>query len=317
MNLPPKIELAFLPTPIHPAKAHKNLFFKRDDHTGFCFGGNKVRCAEYIIQDALEKKATHLLMAGNTNSNYIRVIFAAARANGIIPVGCFYGSLPVRNDGNWKITKALGSENFFSDNKDRESSEELAKTVFAQLSISGHRPYFLPRGGASVEAVFGYIEFVDELQKQMAELSIQRLNLVVPVGSGSTIAGIWAGISALELDWNVIGICTSRPKEESKNKASGLATRALDRIGISQKLSSNVEFMDQWNSEGYGQWSAELAKVILQAIVSEGLILDPIFTGKAYMGLLELLKQGKLAGRPTVFLHCGGAPSLFLESFEF
>lgn len=312
-----KINLGIYPTPLHPSRKFAQLFFKREDLSGFSLGGNKVRSAEYLLADAISRKAKQVIISGNTQSNYVRIMATACRVLNLRPILVSYGSVPDSVQGNWKLIKPLIEEVYFTNSDDRSTADPLAQRIYDKYNLQNQISYLIPRGGATAVASLGFSELVSELKMQCENQNIKIKNLVFPVGSGATIAGILAGVSANQLNWNVIGICTSRPREESLQTARRLALEVLSLQGLDLELSANIEIYDEVNPMGYGKWGRPIPEIIVQTLIEEGMPLDPIFGAKGYEGLFKLYSKKTIGlNEPTVYITCGGSPSLFLNHLE-
>ncbi|MBE3558083.1 MAG: D-cysteine desulfhydrase family protein [Ktedonobacteraceae bacterium] len=316
----PRLRLACLPTPLleaprlAQAAGGPRLWIKRDDMTGFGFGGNKMRGLEFLLADALARRADTLVTGAGPQSNYVRAAAAAAARAGLAMVAVYSGSPPERVEGNYRLTRLTGAEIRFTGDADRASVDDAIEAVAAELCAAGRRPYPIPRGGACVLGTLGYVLAVQELAGQCATQRITPQRIVLATGSCGTQAGLLAGIQALRLPWCVEGFTVSRPAEEVRRRILLLAQEALARIGESQTIPEQAVIVhDGFIGPGYGIPTAEGAQAIRLAANCEGIFLDPTYTGKAMAGYLAYCRSGHFRQDETIiFLHTGGEPALFV-----
>lgn len=316
----PRIPLAFLPTPLVEAAklAEKiggpRLWIKRDDLTGFGFGGNKIRGLEFLLADAVAQGADTLVTGAGPQSNYVRATAAAATHAGLAMVAVYSGTPPLKVEGNYRLTCLLGAEVRFTGNPDRPSVDGAIEATALELRSAGRRPYAIPRGGACVLGTLGYVQAAYELAEQCAAQSIVPDAIVLATGSCGTQAGLLACVRALELPWRIEGFTVSRPVEEVQRRVCTLAQTVLSRLGLAQIISpQDVIVHGGFIGPGYGVPTPEGAEAIRLAARCEGIFLDPTYTGKALAGLIAHSRAGRFQRDETViFLHTGGEPALFV-----
>ena len=280
LTLPPRIRLAVLPTPLRPAPRLASalglgeLFIKRDDLTGFAFAGNKARPLEFLAAgEQREGLACHLVIAGD----------------------------PVPPGPALSLATAWGASVTWTHDADRASVDRALPRAAGELAAAGRRPYLIPRGGATALGAVGYFLAAAELAGQLAERSIPRARVVVAVGSGGTLAGLGAGNAALGGPWTLAGASASRPPPEMSRRVLGLAADCLALLGSPAVVTgAGIEIADV-RGPGHGLPSAEGAAAAAQAMRTEGLMTDPVYTAKA----LSLVARQQAAG-PVVFWHTGG-----------
>jgi len=320
----PRVPLAFLPTPLKEASRLSaviegpKLWIKRDDLTGFGFGGNKVRGLEFLLADAQAQKADTLVTGAGPQSNSVRATAAAAVHAGMAMVAVYSGIPPRKVEGNYRLTRLLGAEVRFTGDPDRASVDGLIESVAAELRRNGRHPYAIPRGGACVLGTLGYVLAAYELAEQCAAYGIVPDTVVLATGSCGTHAGLLAGVQALHLPWRVEGFTVSRPVEEVQVRVYNLAQAALERLGLDQVISTHdVIVHDGFIGPGYGIPTVEGAAAIRLAARSEGIFLDPTYTGKALAGLIAHTRARRYRRDETIiFLHTGGEPALFVGEGE-
>lgn len=303
------------------------LWIKRDDLTGLAFGGNKSRKLEYIMGDMAAKKADTVVTWGSLQSNWCMQTAAAARMIGAKPVLVLFKTNPgaPADDGNLLLDRILDADVLFREAPPGiiiKSAQALAvlEEVGAELRAEGLKPYLVPVGGSLVrgdmDKPFGalsYIQAFTEIAVQAAAAGFIPDYVVHATGSGGTQAGLVVGAKAMTDACRVVGISVSDPKGPFSRdvlEIAGAAVRTLDLdISIGPE---DVDVRDEFIKEGYGIVNREVAEVIRFVFQSEGIVLDPVYTGKAMAGLLALIARGDFRkGQNIVFVHTGGTPALF------
>jgi len=316
----PRVALAFLPTPIMEAPrlaaelGGPRLWIKRDDLTGFGFGGNKIRGLEFLLADALAQKADTLITGAAPQSNYVRATAAAAAHAGLHMLAIYSGTPPPQIQGNYRLTRLLGAEIRFTGNLDRASVDGAIEETARELRSAGRRPYSIPRGGASILGTLGYVLAVYELADQCAAKGIVPDAIVLATGSCATQAGLVAGVHLLRLPWRIEGFTVSRPVDEVQARVLTLAQAAIARLGFNSKIAAHdVIVHGGFIGTGYGVPTPECAEAIRLAARFEGIFLDPTYTGKAMAGFIAYTREKHFTrGQTILFLHTGGEPALFV-----
>jgi D-cysteine desulfhydrase len=319
MPQPPRFPLALLPTPLleTPRLARllggPRLFFKRDDLTGFGFGGNKVRGLEFYLADALARQADVIVTGAGPQSNHVRATAAAARVAGMDVVAVIHDSRPSLAQGNLLLDELLGVELRFTDSPDRSLVDHWIPRVADELRAAGRRPYVIPRGGASALGALGYVECAREMREQAAALGLRLDRVVLATGACGTHAGLLAGRHVHGLPTSVLGITVSRPVAECLERIPRIAQAAARLAGREIELSADeVVVRDGFIGPGYGIPTAGGIAAIQLVARTEGIFLDPTYTGKAMAGLIAEIRAGRISTAETVvFLHTGGEPGLF------
>ena len=313
-----KIDIAILPTPFHRADGLSgqlgiDIHFNRDDLTGFAMGGNKVRKAEYLLFDALRCGANVLITAGAVQSNHARVIAAAAKMCGFECHLVLTGDEPKSPNGNLLLD--LLSEaivHFVPKGTDRSvEMEDLA----AELRSKGRFPYVIPIGGSNALGAQGYIEFMRELHGQLKPNQTSKTRLVFATSSGGTYGGVLAGKMAHRMELELLGVrVDDDPSAEEEIRR--IAKEALELAGMGEKFDPYMPILLDCDhvGEGYGiptEAGLEAVRLVWQ---TEGILLDPVYTGKAMSAVISRAKQGDFQKETLIFLHTGGAPSVFANS---
>ena len=316
-----KIPLAFLPTPLEYAENLTKLlegpriFFKRDDCTGLAFGGNKARKLEFIMADILEKQADVIITIGGLQSNWARQTAAAARKLGLKIILVLNGKEPEEYQGNLLLDSILGCDIRYKPYTDEEEQrEEAGETpitggIAEEVKKSDKVPYIIPLGGCNPIGNLGYINAVKELKKQSEENSINIDYIVSAVGTGGTQAGIELGLRLYEMNTKCYGITISRHIKPKSQEITDLCNKTIEcfKLELHQFFSDEIIVNYNYIGEGYAIPTDESIEAIYTIAKMEGIILDPVYTGKAMAGLIDLIKRGKFKKNENiVFLHTGG-----------
>jgi len=321
MTLLSRYPLALLPTPLVEAPRLSRalngprILFKRDDLTGFGFGGNKIRGLEYYLADALNRRADVIVTGAGPQSNHIRATAAAARVAGLDIVAVMHDSRPAETQGNLLLDALLGAEVRFTNNPDRALVDTQIEEVAEELRRSGRRPYVIPRGGASALGALGYVECVRELDAQFRALDVRPARLVLATGACGTQAGLVAGAKRDGAAYSILGVTVSRPLDECVARVTRLANEAARLAGSEIDVRPHdVTVRAGFIGRGYGIPTPEGVAAIRMVARLEGIFLDPTYTGKAMAGLIDEIRSGRIGKAETiVFLHTGGEPALFAQ----
>ena len=321
-----KIPLAFLPTPLEYAKnltkilKGPKIFFKRDDCTGLAFGGNKTRKLEYIMADVLKKQADVIITIGGLQSNWARQAAAAARKLGLKIILVLNGKEPEEYQGNLLLDSILGCDIRFKPYKDEEEQrEEAGETpitggIAKEAKKNGEIPYIIPLGGCNPIGNLGYINAVKELKKQSEEKNMNINYIVSAVGTGGTQAGIELGLKLYKMNTKCYGISISRHIKPKSQEIADLCNQTVKyfKLECSQFSPDEITVNYDYIGERYAIPTNECIDAIHTVAQTEGIILDPVYTGKAMAGLIDLIKKGKFKkDENIVFLHTGGETANF------
>ena len=317
----PRICLGQLPTPLEEAKRLSDvlggprIFFKRDDLTGIGLGGNKVRKLEFIMGKAIEEGADTLVVCGGFQSNMARV--SAAMANRIgMKVELVLGGLPGEPRppiANLLLDHLLGAGIRLVDTVPRWEFGECLQEVAEELRREGRRPFVLAPGGSSPEGMAGYFNATLEMDRQFSEQGIEPSRIFVAVGSGSTFGGLVLGAMHVDPSFEVVGISVSRMSDYLSEKIPQLTEDAIELLGLDRGArGGDLTTYDQYIGEGYGALTDGAREAIRLVAETEGVFLDPVYTGKCMAGLVNLVRKGIVDRDETVvFIHTGGSPALF------
>lgn len=308
VTAPARLQLGTFPTPLveAPRLAARlgvtgPLLVKRDDLTGFAFGGNKVRALEFLLADALEQGCDALVTGGTIGSNFVATAAAGAAYLELSDHVVLAGS-PVAAGAHPNLAAALrwGAQPHWTGTADRAQIEQRQPAVARELSAAGHRPYVVPRGGATTTGALGYRLAVDELCEQLP--GGVAPTVVVATGSGGTLAGIVAGLVAHGRPFRAVGVSVSRAPDEVATNVLGLARAVADRRGEPAPGPDDVRLVDG-RGPGHGLPSPPGRHAARVGLLAEGMVLDPVYTAKALAALPEVVADG-----PALFWHTGGLP---------
>jgi 1-aminocyclopropane-1-carboxylate deaminase/D-cysteine desulfhydrase-like pyridoxal-dependent ACC family enzyme len=302
--------LAVLPTPLVEARrlaaalGSGPLLVKRDDLTGFAFGGNKARPLEFLVAAATAAGADTLLTGGAASSNFCAAAAAAAR-RAELRCELVIAGQPAPPGPALALALSWGATVRWTGAPERDSVDAGLPEAAAELAARGRRPYLIPRGGATALGAIGYALAAAELHEQLADRGVRAAAVIVPVGSGGTLAGLLAGSVLLGRRWRLIGCSVSRPPEAVARRVTALASHCLSLIGEAEGARADIEAADvtiaDARGRGHGVPSAEGIMAAEQAIRAEGLMVDPVYTAKALALVPRYCPQ-----QTVVFWHTGG-----------
>ena len=321
-----RLPLVHLPTPVEPLDrlgAHLGmppgrLWVKRDDLTGLAGGGNKARKLEYLCADAVSQGADVLVTGGGAQSNHVRMTAGAANRLGLGCVVVLAGPQPATPSGNGILLELLGPEVVWVGDgtygaDEYHAMEAAIEETVDRLAAEGRQPYGMPIGGASTVGALGYVRAALELKDQATGAwGDERVDVVVVAdGSGGTHAGLAAGLGDLDV---VLGVDVgARPDLDTQVPAKAAAVAALAGLAAPPGK-ARVDYGGL--SGAYGVATEECREAVVLAARTEGLILDPVYTGKAMAGLVAARRDGSVApDARTVFVHTGGMPALFATAY--
>ena len=323
----PHISLAHLPTPLEPLQrlsaelGGPRIWVKRDDATGLAMGGNKARKLEYLMADAAEQGADIVLTTGATQSNHCRQTAAAASRLGVDCELLIEHRFPDWPDaytegGNLQLDRLLGATVIdLERGVDRvQAMEDRA----AELRADGRTPYIIALGGSSVIGAMGYRTAAVEILRQADDLGLELREVVHATASGGTQAGLVAGMAIRRSTVPVLGISAGAPADYLAPVVRELAEGVIARIGIDREIADDaVVIDDDYVGEEYGIPTAEMHEAVSMCARLEGLLLDPVYSGKAMAGLIGHIRAGRYrasdsaSANDVVFIHTGGTPALF------
>jgi len=313
----PRLRFAHLPTPVEEiprlsaALKGPRLLVKRDDQTGLAFGGNKTRKLEYLLAEARQEGAQTLISAGAVQSNHCRQTVAAAARFGMDCILLLFGDPPDPPDGNYLLHHLLGAEIIFTS---RETLETRLADVFEQAQTENRKPYLIPYGGSNPTGAQGYVNAMLEL----AEQDVHPDWIVFPSSSGGTQAGMLVGARMSGYNGKILGISVDQPADVLSKHVAELATETAAFLGETWTFSADEVLVNaDYLGAGYAVMGEPEVEAINLFARQEALLLDPVYTGRAAAGLIDMIRKGFFDPVETVlFWHTGGGPALFASRYQ-
>ncbi len=292
------------------------IFIKRDDQLGLTAGGNKTRKLEFLVADALAQRADTLITVGAVQSNHCRLTLAAAVREGLkcrlvieqrVP-----GSYDPKASGNNFLFDLLGVEaiTVVSAGDDLAAAMEAVRQ---ELAAEGRKGYIIPGGGSNPLGALGYVACAEELLAQTFDMGLKLDRIVCASGSAGTHAGLLVGLAGSHAGIPVTGINVRRPRAEQEANVHALAEQTAAFVGLEAGVPRDaVVCRDEWVGPGYSLPTEEMIEAVRMLAGAEGILMDPVYTGKAMAGLIGLIRSGEIGADETVlFLHTGGSPALY------
>jgi len=334
LNMGARVPLGHFPTPLETLDRLSRyldgprILVKRDDLTGLAGGGNKARKLEFLIADALQQQGIEMvpgvaavakaapnsqritvITAGAAQSNHARQTAAAAARYGLGCVLVLGGMAPARMAGNLLLDALLGARIRWTGDR---ALTEVMDEVAAEERSAGRVPYIIPVGGSNPTGAAAYALAMDELYRQLLERKLTVDHIILASGSGGTQAGLVVGARAVHYEGSILGISVGHPAELLQSTVLDLARLTAEHLRLRLEIDAGaVQVTDDYLGSGYGVLGDPEREAILLLARTEGLLLDPVYTGRAMAGLLDLIRRGVIASRDTVlFWHTGGAPAL-------
>jgi D-cysteine desulfhydrase family pyridoxal phosphate-dependent enzyme len=327
----PRLHFAHLPTPIEElprlsaALGGPRLLVKRDDQTGLAFGGNKTRKLEFLVAEAQEQGARMMISAGAIQSNHCRQTAAAAARFGLECTLVLTGELPEQPSGNLLLDQLFGAR--IVNVVDRKDRDRALQETFDKATADGKKPYLVPYGGSSPTGALGYAFAVEEVMKQLVDWrtpSSSRTRssdgadwFVFATSSGGTHAGLVLGQRVFGYKGKILGISIDEPVEWLQKNISVLASSASEKLGERIEFApADVAANADYCAAGYGVLTEAEREAVHMFASHEGLLLDPVYTGRAAAGMIDLIRKGFFKKDETVlFWHTGGQTALFAEKY--
>jgi D-cysteine desulfhydrase family pyridoxal phosphate-dependent enzyme len=314
----PRIRIAHLPTPIEPMprlSAHlrgPRLWVKRDDQTGLAFGGNKTRKLEFLLAEAQANGAHTLVTVGGVQSNHCRQTAALAARFNLDCILVLNGDPGQALSGNLLLDELFGAEIVWTD---REKRGDVLQKTFQNAWATGRRPYLVPLGASTPLGALGYAAAFEEMIEQNV---VNPDWIVVASSSGGTQAGLVLGASQADWHGKILGISIDQSVADLQGIVSQLATDAANLVGDHRIIRPDGVLV---NADYLGGGYAVLGDAEVEAIrlfaKLEGLLLDPVYTGRAAAGMIDLVRKGFFNPQETVlFWHTGGTPALFADTYR-
>jgi L-cysteate sulfo-lyase len=318
----PRIRLGHLPTPLEPLEnlskhlGGPKLWIKRDDCTGLSTGGNKTRKLEFLMAEALAQGTDTVITQGATQSNHARQTAAAAARLGLachilLEDRTGYTDPAYIQSGNVLLDKLHGAG--VSRRPGGTDMQAEMEALADELRAEGRKPYVIPGGGSNPVGALGYVNAALELVNQAAEIGLRIDHVVHATGSAGTQAGLVTGLVALNSGIPVLGIGVRAPREKQEANVLGLAQRTAAHLGLPALVQpAHVVANCDHVGQGYGIPTRGMVEAVRMLAEKEGILLDPVYSGKGMAGLIDLIGRGKFGkDENVVFLHTGGSVGLF------
>jgi D-cysteine desulfhydrase len=325
---PPRVHLAHTPTPLEQlrrlgADLGVELYVKRDDLTGSTLTGNKVRKLEFLLADAVARGADTVLTCGGAQSNHCRATAVAAAKLGLRTKLLLRTPDPLHPpglEGNILLDRLVGAEIVWITPDEYRQRDEIFVRMVAELSDVGRRPYVIPEGGSNALGAWGYVAAAEELAADLAALGPpQKTSIIYATGSGGTGAGLVLGTRLKNLDVRVIGFNVCDDRAYFVNAIGQIVEEMIRSNWLKARFTRerDVEIVDGYVGRGYAESRPEELALITQVARGEGILLDPVYTGKAFFGMVsELRKNPQVFGERVVFVHTGGMFGVFPKAEE-
>jgi D-cysteine desulfhydrase len=314
--LPERLRLAYVPTPIEPLPRLGEalgieLYVKRDDLTGFAESGNKVRKLEFLVREALDQGADTLITVGALQSNCCRATAAVAARLGLRCVLGLRGERPAVADGNLLLSRLFGAEAVFVAPDEVDRPDALFLRLAEMVRQRGGRPYVIPESGSNELGVLGYAAAVQELQAQIAAGAPAPDAVVISAWSGGSLAGLYLGQALFGLRAGIWGVPVAFEAEAIRDSVWNTVRKAAARFGFEVGLERHaIRLLDGYQGSGRAAARAEELAIVGQAAREAGLLLEPVYTAKAFLALADAARAGRLVHR-VLFLHTGGGFGVF------
>lgn len=312
---PKRLSLAHLPTSVehlNRLSSHlrgPDIFMKRDDQTGLATGGNKTRKLEFLVAEALAQGCDALITTGAQQSNHCRQTAAAAAKMGMACSLVLRGDAPPKFQGNLLLDELLGAHLYWTG--ERKPAEVIPEVIKEMRSL-GRNPYVIPLGGSNVVGATAYVKAMEELVGQLNEQRINIDFIVFASSSGGTQAGLVLGAHIFGFHGKIYGISVDHPAESLATQVGALTTATATHLGLAQiSLGENILVNDDYLGDGYavvGELERDAIRLVGR---QEGILLDPVYTGRAMGGLIDLISWGAFTrGQTVLFWHTGGTAAL-------
>jgi D-cysteine desulfhydrase family pyridoxal phosphate-dependent enzyme len=312
----PRIALAQLPTPLEElprltkALGGPRLYIKRDDQTGLAGGGNKARKLEFSVAEALRQGADTLITLGGVQSNHCRQTAAAAARCGLRCIVVLRGHAPATSNGNLLLDYLLGAQVVFSGDRTREA---VAEDVAKEQRAAGHRPHVIPVGASNEIGAAGFVAAIEEMDRQLKEQRLNVDHVVFASSSYGTQAGLCVGAKAVGFAPRIAAIAIDSSRAELQKGVAEISVATIRRLGLELNFTPDeVVAYDGYLGAGYAIMGEPEKEAISLVARTEGILLDPVYTGRAMAGMIDLIRKGEFDKDETiVFWHTGGSAALF------
>jgi D-cysteine desulfhydrase family pyridoxal phosphate-dependent enzyme len=316
LSIFPKLEYSLLPTRIHKLEnlskhMSANIYCKRDDMTGFAFGGNKTRKLDYLIADAVNNKFDTIIATGANQSNFCRIASAYGAASGLKVYLVLGGEKPEIPTGNLKLDYLFGADIIHVKSEDWDDWENEAGKLESELTGKGRKVYRMPIGGSTPVGALGYVEAVKEITDYSEKTGINFSNVFFATGSAGTQSGLIAGKEIFGLNSEITGIAITKNSRQISAEVSALTDKVYSILNA-RKADYTITVDDNYIGEKYGAVTEGADEAVNVFARMEGILLDYVYSGKAASGMLDYIRKKKISTNENIlFIHTGGNIQLF------
>jgi D-cysteine desulfhydrase family pyridoxal phosphate-dependent enzyme len=313
----PRLELTNAPTPLLPLERLSRelgveLWMKRDDLTGLLESGSEIRKLEFLLGEARSLKADTLIHCGTLQSNSCRIVAAVAARFGLRAVLALRGAPPAEYDGNLLLVQLLGAEVRYCGEGKWARVDDVLGELAERERAAGRAPYVIPESGASVTGALGYAACAQEIAQQIRHGAPEFDTLVIAAFSGGSQAGLLIGKQLTGLRAEIVGVPIAGTADAVRRHIADALVGVRQRYGLAVDVPQEIRLLDGYQGAGRGDVRAEALDTVVQVARTEGIVLDPIVTAKAFHGMLDTLRRDRRAlGRRVCFVHTGGIFSVF------
>ena len=319
---PKSIPLANLPTPITKLErlsekwGGPEIYAKRDDLTGCALSGNKIRKLEFSVAEAIDLGSDILITCGGIQSNHARATAVTATRVGMESFLVLRGDPPSEFEGNLFLNRLVDAQFQFITKEAYEDVDTIMAEVAEALRKQGKRPYIIPEGASNEIGYFGYIRAAEEISQQLKMMNLKIDTIVLPTGSGGTLGGLLLGQRLFELKAQPRGINVCDTAPYFQDRIHDVILKMISKYGWDLTISKEeITLIDGYVGEGYALSRPEELELIAEVARTEGLILDPVYSGKTMFGLRDQIRRGQFKkGEKILFLHTGGIFGLFISN---
>ncbi len=312
-----RVSLAALPTPVYPLRnvskeLSQSIWIKRDDYTGVEMSGNKVRKLEFSIAEAIRQGADVLITAGGIQSNHARATAAAAARLGLKSHLVLEISKAPKTEGNYLLDQMFGAKITLLEESSGVTFAQKMNEIADEYRREGHTPYLIPVGASNGIGNFGYLNAFSEILTQEEQLGVRFDAIVCATGSGGTYSGLYLGNKLSGAGRKIVGITVCDNKEYFNKVCGAIVNETLELLGEKADENPDFTFIDGYKGLGYAISKADELSFIASIAAKEGIVLDPVYTGKAFYGLYQEVQKGTFKDCENIlFIHTGGQYGLF------
>jgi D-cysteine desulfhydrase len=313
----PRVELAHAPTPLLKlerlsTELDVELWVKRDDLTGLLETGNKIRKLEYLIGEALAQRADTLITCGTLQSNCCRAVSAVAARLGLKAMLALKGVPPPEYDGNLLLDRLLGAEVRYCTDEEWEKVDQVMQEMAGRARAAGRTPYVIPESGATVVGALGYFSCGQEIAQQVRHGAPEFDTIAITAFSGGSQAGLLMAKQLTGLQAEIVSVPIAWEAERVRSYVTDVIEQARRRWSLAVQVPDEIRLLDGYQGAGRAEVAPEDLAMVLRVARREGVVLDPVYTAKAFGGLLDhIRRQPGSLGRRICFIHTGGVFSIY------